>query len=171
MQELLQNKKFFPFIVGGVLFLLLIIYIILSSAKPTTQLTTLPLPTPFEAPRVTFSPIVTITRPTEFSIIDVNPDIKQPITYQQHIIQVIFNQELDPKNVSFTLNPYNKIHTNVYKNSQGQYLLEVVPIDNWKNLTTYQLTINHTTKNKAGNLLGKDIIIKFDINTYPYKGI
>lgn len=169
MSDILKNPKLFPFIVAGTFLFLFILYNIFSSAKPTTQVSAPFFPTPFQVPEITFSPTININQ-NEFSVIGVEPDISSPILYQKHIIQVIFNQELDPNKVFYSLSPLNKIHTNIYQNIQGQNLLEIVPLDPWKNLT-YKLTINHNTKSKNGAILGKDVIIKFTVNTYHYKGI
>lgn len=157
------TKLFFLFTVFLVLVFFALMYFFLSGIKKTVQLPQLFTPTPFQAPKITFSPKFVDPKTKDFIVTAVYPDISVPIVYQYETIQVLFNQELDPSNFYYTLSPYNKVHVNIFK-TENAFYFELVPQEKWED-KTYTLTIRSSTKSKKGAVLGKDIVIAFTINT------
>lgn len=103
---------------------------------------------------------------TDFTIVEIIPDTKTPLSDRFQPLEIIFNKPVNKNTIHFTFSPNNKVTTNFYKTKIDFSSLQIIPLDPWNDLQNYQLILSKDIQTENGIKLGKDFIIDFRVEAY-----
>lgn len=103
---------------------------------------------------------------TDLTVIGINPDVDIPFSDRFQPIEITFNKSINESTIRFILSPNNRVTTNFYKTKVGYSFLQIVPLDPWNDMQSYELTLSKDIQTETGVRLGKDIIVNFRVEAY-----